>query len=235
MFARGIAVVLLSITIADGFSPIATWLERWMRRSFAVALIYVVAVLLVALIAWFLVPMLVGEVQQLLNRAPEIFANLQNRFGEWMAGMPGQATGGLGSIVGDWLKNLASLPLTIGTALITLVLIVFLSFYWLLASPSISDYVRSLFPEELKGKTDHVLTELSRAMGGYLRGVTLNALATGTLAFIGLQFAGINYAFALGVITALGEFIPYLGRFSRLFPPSWSRFSNRPQRPFGPC
>jgi predicted PurR-regulated permease PerM len=230
MFARGIAVVLLSITIADGFSPSAAWLERRMRRSFAVALVYVVAISIIALIAWFLVPMLVSEVQQFLDRAPHIFANLQNRFGKWLTAIPGQATSGLGSIVGDWMQSLASLPLTIGTSLLTLVLIVFLSFYWLLASPSISAYVRSLFPAELKGKTDHVLSELSRAMGGYLRGITLNAVATGSLAFLGLQLAGINYAFALGVITALGEFIPYLGPILAAIPAVLVAFLQSPTK-----
>jgi predicted PurR-regulated permease PerM len=55
------------------------------------------------------------------------------------------------------------------------------------------------------------MLEMSRAVGGYLRAVTLDALATGALAGIGLALAGVPFPLALGAITAVGEYVPYVG------------------------
>jgi predicted PurR-regulated permease PerM len=55
------------------------------------------------------------------------------------------------------------------------------------------------------------MLETSRAVGGYLRAVTSGALATGTLADIGLPLAGVPFPLALGAITGIGEYVPYVG------------------------
>ena len=61
------------------------------------------------------------------------------------------------------------------------------------------------------GVTRAVLREAGQAMGGYVRGAAINALAMGTLAYIALTLLGVNYALALSILTMLAEPIPIIG------------------------
>ena len=210
LFARSFAVLVLSVTIADALSPFARTLQKYMPRTVAVALIYVALIGLLGLVGYFLAPMLVNEATQVIGRAPELISSLEQQAHRWF-GIPAGALADVISSAQSWSDRLLSVPLTLGTALITAVIILFLSFYWLLAAPAIYGFLQSLFPENRRRQVAQLRDGVSRAMGGYFRGVVLNALATGSLAWIGLYIAGVNYSFALGVLTALGEFIPYLG------------------------
>ncbi len=48
-------------------------------------------------------------------------------------------------------------------------------------------------------------------MGGYVRGVAINAAIVGALTWLGLLALGVEYALALALVTALAETIPYIG------------------------
>lgn len=48
-------------------------------------------------------------------------------------------------------------------------------------------------------------------MGGFVRGVVIDAIIMGMLAFIGLSLIGINNPLLLSVITMFGEFVPIVG------------------------
>jgi predicted PurR-regulated permease PerM len=52
---------------------------------------------------------------------------------------------------------------------------------------------------------------LARAFGGYLRGITIAGLCTGTIAGIGYYLIGLPYPAVLGLLTGLMNFIPYVG------------------------
>ncbi len=116
-----------------------------------------------------------------------------------------------GRILSSLMGQLASLPVKLFRAGLTILLMVFLSFYWLLALPTIEEFTLSVFPEQRRARVARVLAKVGAAMGGYIRGAALNALATGTLAGTALAIAGVDYAFALGALTAAGEFFPYIG------------------------
>jgi predicted PurR-regulated permease PerM len=59
---------------------------------------------------------------------------------------------------------------------------------------------------------------MGHVMGGYVRGVAIDAVAVGLLSWTGMWLLGVDFAFALGLITALGEFIPYVGPFAAAVP-----------------
>ncbi len=211
VFARALAVILLSITIADALSPVVRWLQRWTSRSVAAVSIYLIIFGLAVAMVTVLAPVVVQEGQLLADKAPTIVNQLQVRFDRWLSFVPDGATSEITRAVAQSSQKLLTLPISIGSAFVTAILIIFLSFYWLVASPSINSFFKSLFPAHLLPKVDRVRSEMSRAMGGYLRAAILDALATGSLAWIGLFLAGVELSFVLGAITAVAELIPYVG------------------------
>jgi predicted PurR-regulated permease PerM len=211
VFARAFAVLVLSITVADAVSPLAERLHRRMRWTIAVSLVYAGILGVGALLGWLLVPSIALQVRDIVERAPSLIQAAEERFRYLMHTLPGSANPNLTNLVAEFSQKLLSVPITLATTAITIAIMFFLSLYWLLAAPGIGKFVRSLFPDSWHPELNRLRARMSQAMGGYIRGVSLNAVATGGLAGLALYFAGVNYAFALGTLTALGEFFPYLG------------------------
>lgn len=211
LFSRTLGILLLSITIADALSPIAAWLQKRMSRTLAVVLIFGTLIGFLVLFGWVLAPAIVEQTRNLVERAPNISQQLQQLIEQGRRFLPDGALPNVGAALGDWTQRLLSVPLAVGSALVLLVLVFFLSFYWLLAEPSINEFLRSLFPEHRQPRVDEVRRKINRAMGGYLAGLTLDGLITGALTWTGLQLVGIEYAFPLAAVSALGELFPYAG------------------------
>jgi predicted PurR-regulated permease PerM len=210
-FARAICVLVLSITIADALAPIVRRLNQHLSRTLAVALVYIAVISALGLIAFFVAPALASEIISFVDRAPDILNGVQKKIGNSIPGfsLPAGITGA--DLARNALQYGVTIPVKVGAGLITSALVFFLSFYWLLAAPSIDSFIRSLFPARSQPEVRRLMSEMSRAMGGYLRGVAINAIVIAALIWVGLHFAGIDYAFPLAIIAGIGEFIPYLG------------------------
>src|SRR3954447_290230 len=70
LFARAFAVFILSVAIADCFSPIVARMERHMNRTLAAAVIYTLVVALLVFGFLFVVPPLTSQIQSFLSQAP---------------------------------------------------------------------------------------------------------------------------------------------------------------------
>ncbi len=106
---------------------------------------------------------------------------------------------------------MASLPLTIFASLTELLLIFFLSLYWLIAQPKLRAYVLSLVPGEQRAKTGDMLTEIGQTIGGYVRGTIIDALIVAALTYVGLLVIGLRFPLVLAIIAGIGELIPVVG------------------------
>jgi predicted PurR-regulated permease PerM len=90
-------------------------------------------------------------------------------------------------------------------------LVIVVSVYWLILSPRINNFVRSLFPPAQGQRIEALLSEMAGAMGGYLRGSAITSFIVGAITYVGLLILGIDYPLVLAVLAGLLEFIPMLG------------------------
>ncbi len=116
-----------------------------------------------------------------------------------------------GSLVPGASQYLVQLPLVVGSVVVEALVILVLSLYWLIESPRLWRFVRSLLPGDSEERTARLSAHLSSAIGGYVRGAAIDGAIVGTIAAVALALAGIDFAIALGVVTAIGELVPYLG------------------------
>ncbi len=212
---RPLAVIFVGMTLAATLAPIVSWLERWIPRTLAVILVYLALVLVLAGILWILVPPLVGQVQALVDRLPELFARGEQLIERWQRMAGGALEGSLGGILTGALGPLGSVATTvpgaIAGALTGVALAVFVSIYWLILSPRIGAFVRSLFPAPQAGRVETVLGDMADAMGGYLRGSAIDSAAVGLVTYVGMLIIGVDYPIVLAVLAGVLEFIPMLG------------------------
>ncbi|HKL62406.1 MAG TPA: AI-2E family transporter, partial [Woeseiaceae bacterium] len=120
-----------------------------------------------------------------------------------------------GSMAGQWgSRVLTSLGRSGGAllaALLSLFLVPILTFYLLRDWDEIMARLGSLVPASRRDTVFRLFRETDEALGSFLRG---QLLVMAGLAFIytaGLMLLGLQFALAIGVVSGLVSFVPYLG------------------------
>ena len=211
LIAEPIAFLIVAIAIAEALAPVVSRAERWMPRSLAIACVYVALIAGIGTLARYVVPSLVVQAQELINRSPELVGEVQMWIREWDRVTGGRMADVLSFLPRELAGFLVSFPLKVFGWLVNVLVVLFLSIYWLVGSPSLERFALSFFPDERRSRTAAVLHEMGQAMGGYVRGSAISALLMGSLAWIGLTAIGVNYAFVLATLTLVAEFVPVVG------------------------
>ena len=79
------------------------------------------------------------------------------------------------------------------------------------SSKHTSNFFHSLFPHKYSAYISVKSKQISIRIGEWIRGQMLLAIVMGVLTFTIFKIIGINYALTLGMVSALAEFVPYLG------------------------
>ncbi|MDQ4100323.1 MAG: AI-2E family transporter [Chloroflexota bacterium] len=211
LLARPLTLLLIAIVIAQALAPIVAWLERWLPRGAAIVLVYVALVLVVGGIGWLVLPPLVAEGQALVLNAP----GLISRSREWLNGIDPESadrvTAAVQSAVDRFSDVLLSLPFTLFSSVINVILVLFMSLYWLIATPALSRFTLSLFPVEHRRRANSVMDAMGETMGGYVRATAINGVIIGVMTYAGLLLIGVEYALVLAMLAGFGEFLPVVG------------------------
>ncbi len=212
LLVRPLALLVVAVTLAEALDPGVDWLEeRIHQRGIAIAVVYLGLAAVLGGLGWLIAPPVIGQTQELVRQAPSMIDQVQSRLSE--LGVPmGQGVGsipsGLTSRMGQWVIDV---PTMVFTGLVDVLVVIFLSVYWLLATRSMMGFTLSLFPAAKRDRARDVLHHMGHSMGGYVRGAVINAAIMGVLAWIGLRILGVPYSVALGALTMVGEIIPILG------------------------
>ncbi|HEV2128508.1 MAG TPA: AI-2E family transporter [Thermomicrobiales bacterium] len=211
LLARPLTLLLIAIVIAQALTPIVALLEQWLPRGIAIVLVYLALVLMVGGIGWLVLPPLVAEGQTLVINAPELIS----RSREWLNGIDPESSNrvmaAVQSAIDRFADVLLSLPFTLFSSVIDVILIVFISLYWLIATPALSRFTLSLFPPEHQRRANDVMDAIGETMGGYVRATAINGVIIGVMTYIGLLVIGVEYTLILAVLAGLGEFLPVVG------------------------
>jgi predicted PurR-regulated permease PerM len=147
--------------------------------------------------------------EQLLR---EYRANLATRTAR--AGTPDAGTGRADQSFGQgWTRFMRS-PLTIlGDVLSTWIIAPLVFFFLLRDTGEIKRGLLSLVPNRLFEPALAILADLDRAVGNYLRGISLSCSLLGLTITVFLFVIGVplRWAFAIGLLSALTNVVPYLG------------------------
>lgn len=212
---RPIAILLFGIIIAQALSPFVGRLQQWMSRQIAIALVYVAMLGVFALLGWMIVPALVDQGRDLGDRAPALFETGQT----WLIDngllderiTTDEIEQQITSRIGQFSDVLIALPGTIVGTLFEVLMVLIISIYWLVAGPGLRRFFLSLFPNNRQGRADAVVTEMGHTMGGYVRGVAMDASILAVLTFIGLSIIGVEYALVLALLAGILAVVPIVG------------------------
>jgi predicted PurR-regulated permease PerM len=218
-------IFFVAIIIGEAARPIVLQLERRrVPRPLGIVLVLLVAAAVFGGLIWIMLTPLIAEVGALADNAPTYTHRLQDLVSTWSAALHTNAQLGsfLDSIAGQafsslqgLVPSLISVPFTLLSgalgALLSLVITLTITVFWLSSSAKLKTFLLGLFPERLQPNVDVIFADMGRSLGGYVRGVLIAMLLIGVFTGLGLGVLGVPYALLLGVLAGLTECIPYIG------------------------
>lgn len=216
--ARPLALIFIALVIGEALSPIVTLVERWAPRVAAVIIVYVGLLLVIAGIGWLIFPPLVGQAAETITDGPGIAEQVRDLLDSLGIPQSDRIVSTAQARLSDVGGALVNLPLAIVSGAAEIVIVFFLSLYWLLTVRSLRAFVLSLIPERHHPYAEETFRELSRMMGGYVRAAAIQGLIIGAVSYIGLRLIGVQFPVILAVIAGVTEMIPVVGPLIAMIP-----------------
>lgn len=231
------AVFLLPLFLAIGMAfalyPIVNLIAKikvgqstiHLSRVVAIALAFVTFGIFVLVTIGFIILPLFGQINELLVQLPVFMtkaeANNLNIFFDGSGKYP-QLPSTFGMLLDEivnWamifvsniLKNLLHSSIDIIKNLVGLVVVPFLSFYFLKDWRELRLMVINLFNYDAQEKAAHVIDEIGRTLSAYIQGLGKLSLIAGISITLGTLSLGVDFPLVLGFLAMLAETVPVVG------------------------
>lgn len=206
--------------------PLADRLQRLrMPRTLAVVAVFVLTFLVLVLLVVLVGPLIRTQISALFDALPEIARQFEQVWMPNIAGFLNIEVGeeiGIGAFLssysdmaGTWgTKVLVSVTRSggaVAAAVLSLFLVPILTFYLLRDWDSILEHLGALLPSEQRQTIVGLAKETDEVLGAFLRGQLLVMMALSIIYSVGLGLVGLKFAVAIGVVSGLVSFVPYLG------------------------
>ena len=196
-----IAVLLLSIVIASAIEPANHFFARYkIPRALSVVFIYFLE-FLSALPAY--IEGAVGPRGAFFLLFPEI----PQEFSKFVAG----AAVSLEEYIVGLAPGVFSASTALFGGILSLVLLIVISFYLSVQEHGIENFLRVITPLEDEEYILDLWRRSQRKIGRWLQGQILLGVLVGVMVFLGLTILNVKYAISLAILAAIFEIIPVFG------------------------
>jgi predicted PurR-regulated permease PerM len=222
LLRKPIEWILIATFLAVALSPPVNFLNRYMRRGFAIMLVYLSLLGTVVALGLLLIPPIIDQVNNLADNAPryaqdvrdyvekndtlrklekdyDITSKLQTEAEKLPQKLGGAA--GLLRDVGFGIVN----------RIFALVTILVLTAFLLGSGPRWRNAFLELQSPETRERIDRILDRMASAVSSYVIGAFTISLIDGVMAFIVLTILGVPFAAPLGVVMGVSSLIPLVG------------------------
>lgn len=214
--------IAVALFIALGLDPIVRFFEK--RRWPRAAGVGVVIALLVAACGGFLaslIPALVAQITQLVQRAPDIIDAVTNdptiQAWDQQFHLVQQAEDQLekfmrdSSALGGVFSGVIGAGNLVGQAAFGTLIVLVLAIYFLVSLPGLKAFVYSLVPRTRRKRIRELGDEITRSVGNYVMGQATVAICNALVAFILMTILNVPYPALLSLCVAVLAFIPLVG------------------------
>ena len=218
-------LVLTAIVIASAIEPqIAFFIRQRLPRFVAVMLVYVLVFGSIFSLIYFFFPPIIADATSFLSampryldtiHAPSAFSSITDAtsfitgeqgiqsFIQTLLSFQSAFLAGSGGVV--------QLLVTFFGGILSLVLVITLSFYFALQDTGVDDFLRMVMPVAYENYSVDLWKRSQKKIGLWMQGQILLSVIVGVLVYLGLLIIGIPYALLIAMFTALAEIIPIFG------------------------
>jgi predicted PurR-regulated permease PerM len=226
--ATALASVGLSALIVFILRIPTAWLERKkVPRWLGSIISYLTGLVILSLILLIFIPVIWQQIVGLITLVPGYISESTAAFNEFyhqyrylledsniqqvVSNTASELSGWAGALVTQSAQGVITLGTNVVTTVIVFAVALIVGFWVLMDLPTIGRELRVVIGPKYEEEVLFVVSSLSRAFGGYLRGVTVASVCTGVFATTGYYIIGLPYPVVLGLLTGLMNFIPYVG------------------------
>ncbi|MDR2113833.1 MAG: AI-2E family transporter [Bifidobacteriaceae bacterium] len=215
-----VAVALFgAAVITSVLRPFTNLLHRVMPRALATISAFLVALAVVGGLGTFVAV-------SVSNQIPRLSAELINgieQINRFLASMPAPISEmdltKVGDTIQDWLRHNSGAVLSevitrfgvLAEVMTGLILAIFCSVFFINSGTRMWEWFISQFRPNTGSKLQAAGEAAWSTFAGYTRGIVIVGSTNGLFAGLGLTILGIPLATAIGVLVAIGTFIPYVG------------------------
>lgn len=219
-FVAGMAIAYLLDPLADRLE------QRRLPRWAATTVVLVLFTLIVILGLLLLVPLLQGQVVQLIEAVPSWVAWAKAELIPYIEGLMARLTqedvDRLRSAAGDyagtavgWTADFLKGVVSQGVALVDIISIIFITpivaFYLLRDWDRMIAAIDGWLPRQHADTIREQAAEVDRTLSGFVRGQATVCLALGGFYAVALTAAGLDFGLIIGLVSGLLSFIPFVG------------------------
>lgn len=218
-FADIFLLIILSWLLAFLIEPLAAYLtKRGLSRTLAAAVIYIAFGTLAIVLIFNGTPIILTQLSQLSTLLPNIIPT--NSF----------LAPRLEGFISTTLANSVSIASSVASALTSIILIVILSFYFLISKDEISKFILQIIPDNYENDYHFLRSTLNTTFASFLRVQVFLGLLTGLITFITLLILRVDFALSTALISAFLAMIPVVGGIIFLIPPLLAALIASPQK-----
>lgn len=221
---RALLIFVLAALIAFALTPLVNVLAGWMPRALALALSYLIGVIVVFGLLGVVVATagaqlvsFAGEVPSELRRAQGLQSVLLGFLKPWgftapqLAELEAQAVSQLQRVGSTVANSALDVVQTVLGAIVDGVLVLILSVYLAASGPRLVRWLHEQAPTGQRRRTTILIGIVNQVVGGYIRGTLILATLVGVLVGVGMALLHVRYALLLGILAFFMEFVPVLG------------------------
>jgi len=222
LLRKPISWVLIAVFLAVALSGPVNWLNQWMKRGFAITIVYLGLLLIPIGIAALIVPPLVTQGNNLIQNLPEYaqdaqeFVEKNERLRSLEAdynitGKLQEEAEKLPARIGDAANVLGDIGLGVVNSLFALFTILVLTAFLLGSGRGWVDRAIELQPPARSARMRIALGHMGKAVGAYVGGVLAQATVAAVAAYIVLLILDVPFAAALAIIIFFADLVPLIG------------------------
>ncbi|MDA0162745.1 AI-2E family transporter [Solirubrobacter ginsenosidimutans] len=222
LLRKPIGWVLIATFLAVALSGPVNVLNQWMRRGFAITIVYFCLLLIPIGIGALIIPPLVTQGNNLIQNLPRYaqdvqdYTNKNERLRKIEADYNiteklQQQADKLPARVGDAANVLGNIGLGLVNSLFALFTILVLTAFLLGSGAGWVNRMLELRPPEHSTRIRTALDHMGKAVGAYVGGVLAQATLAAVLAYIVLAILGVPFAGALAIVIFFSDLVPLVG------------------------
>ena len=204
-----IGLFFIVLILTASFRPIVNKWSKKIGRIPSVAILIAIAILIVSLVIYLIIPPVITQSKQLIQSGPDLLSRYRFVSEHVPSLQDGLATvsKNIGSITG----GVVSVTAGIFGGVIAFFAAVVMTIYLLLDRDSLSLVIKSVVPLNQQMAVLNTAKKISQKVGDWFRGQMLLCLIIAVLEYIGLLIIGAPYALTLAILSGVLEIIPTIG------------------------
>ncbi|MHC5375371.1 AI-2E family transporter [Enterococcus sp. LJL120] len=216
------------------FNPLVSRLSKKISRTWAVAIVFLLALLVLGLAGVQAVQVISSQAQELVQQLPDLFDNFQAEIESFFASTPFDnqvtqlvdsmdkiVTDVTGYVADNWQAGASSLGnifSAVSSTLVTLFTGPIIAFFLLKDPQKFYQAVLRMIPPGFRPDFKKLTRIANQQLGDYLKGQVIASLVLGVMYWITFLLIGLNYATVLAVAAGILCIIPYVGPFIAFLP-----------------